>query len=114
MAHGLLIVLASLVLEHRLQGARASVVKACGLSSCGSQALEHRLSSCGARAQLIRALWDLPGSGVEPESPVSAGGFFTAEPPGSPQLCSFKKHSKQKLQRVRSLLCLTWVIQACS
>ena len=30
-------------------GARASVVVACGLSSCGSQALERRLSSCGAR-----------------------------------------------------------------
>ena len=29
---------------------RASVVVACGLSSCGSRALEHRLSSCGAQA----------------------------------------------------------------
>ena len=33
----------------RALGARASVVVACGLSSCGSQALERRLSSCGAR-----------------------------------------------------------------
>ena len=31
-------------------GTRASVVAAHGLSSCGSQALECRLSSCGARA----------------------------------------------------------------
>ena len=31
-------------------GARASVVVAQGLSSCGSRALEHRVSSCGARA----------------------------------------------------------------
>ena len=31
-------------------GAWASVVVACGLSSCGLQALEHRLSSCGTRA----------------------------------------------------------------
>ena len=31
-------------------GARASVVVACGLSSCGSRALEHRVSSCGSRA----------------------------------------------------------------
>ena len=31
-------------------GARASVVAARGLSSCGSWALEHRLSTCGARA----------------------------------------------------------------
>ena len=28
-------------------GAQASAVVACELSSCGSQALEHRLSSCG-------------------------------------------------------------------
>ena len=31
-------------------GTWASVVVACGLSSCGSRALERRLSSCGARA----------------------------------------------------------------
>ena len=41
-ARGLLIGVASLVAEHRLS--------ARGLSSCGSQALERRLSSCGARA----------------------------------------------------------------
>ena len=31
-------------------GVQASVVVACGLSSCGSWALERRLSSCGAGA----------------------------------------------------------------
>ena len=31
-------------------GTRASVVVAHGLSRCGSQALEHRLTSCGAQA----------------------------------------------------------------
>ena len=31
-------------------GTQASVVVACWLSSCGSQAVEHRLSSCGTRA----------------------------------------------------------------
>ena len=31
-------------------GMRASVVVVCGLSSCGSRALERRLSSCGTRA----------------------------------------------------------------
>ena len=34
----------------RALGARASVVVARGLSSCGLWALEHRLSSCGAQA----------------------------------------------------------------
>ena len=29
-------------------------------------------------------MWDLPGSGIEPMSPVLTGGFFTTEPPGKP------------------------------
>ena len=48
--HGLLLAVASLVVEHRLQGTWASVVTACGVSSCSSQALEHRLHSFGAPA----------------------------------------------------------------
>ena len=53
--HGLLIVVAShcggfSCCGAQALGVRASVVVACGLSSCGSQALEHRLSSCGAQA----------------------------------------------------------------
>ena len=47
---GFLIAVASLVVEHGLLGVRASVVVAHGLSSGGLRALEHRLSSCGARA----------------------------------------------------------------
>ena len=34
----------------RALGARASVVVARGLRSCGSRALERRLNSCGTRA----------------------------------------------------------------
>ena len=34
----------------RALGAQASVVVTCGLSSCGTRALERRLSSCGAWA----------------------------------------------------------------
>ena len=37
-------------------GVQASVVVAHGLSSCGSRALERRLSSCGARAQLLSGM----------------------------------------------------------
>ena len=45
--HGLLIAVASLVAEHKSAlGERTSVVVAHRLSSCGSQALERRLSSC--------------------------------------------------------------------
>ena len=55
--------------------------RACGLSSCCSWALEHRLSKCGKRAQLLCSMWDRPGSGVKPISPTLAAGFFTTEPP---------------------------------
>ena len=48
--HGLLIVVASLGAEHGLSGVQTSVAEACGLSGCGSPALEHVLSSCGAQA----------------------------------------------------------------
>ena len=72
--HGLLIAVASLVVEHGLQ--------ARGLSSCGSRALEHRLSSCGAQAQLLRGMWDLPGPGLELVCPALAGRFLTTAPPG--------------------------------
>ena len=37
-----------------------------GFSSCGFQALEHRLDSCGTQAYLLCHRWDLPRSGVEP------------------------------------------------
>ena len=56
---------------------------ACGFSSCSSWALEHRLNSCGAWAQLFHSMWHLPRSGIEPMSPPLADGFFT-ESPGKP------------------------------
>ena len=55
-----------------------------GLSSCLSQALERRLNNCGAQAQSLCGMWDLPGPGIEPVSPALAGGFLTAEPQEKP------------------------------
>ena len=53
------------------------------LRSTGSRwALECRLSSCGARAQLLHGMWDLPRPGIEPVSPALAGRFLTTAPPG--------------------------------
>ena len=57
-----------------------------GLSSCSSRALEHRLSSCGARPWLLCGMWDLSRPGIEPMSPAVAGRFFTTEPPGKPYI----------------------------
>ena len=70
---GLLIAVASLVVEHRHVG----------------------FSSCGARAQLLRGMWDLPRPGLEPVSPALAGGFSTTAPPRkSPQMLILNMASK--------------------
>ena len=63
---GPLTVAASLVAEHRLQ--------------------TRRLSSCGARAQLLRGMWHLPRPGLEPVSPALAGRLSTTVPPGKPHI----------------------------
>ena len=52
------------------------------------RAPEHRPSGCGTQTSLPRGMWHLPGSGIEPVSPVLAGRFFTTEPPGSPGAAS--------------------------
>ena len=65
-------------------GARASVVVARGLSSCGSRALECRLSSCGTRAYVALRHVGSSGPGLESVSPALAGGFLTTAPPGKP------------------------------
>ena len=63
---GLLIAVASLVLEHKLKGVRASIIWAHGLSSCSCWVLEHRLSSCGMWALLPHEMWDFPRPGIQP------------------------------------------------
>ena len=64
----------------RALGAWASVVIVCGLSSCDSWALEHRLNSCGTWAQLLCSRWNLTGPGIETVSPASAGRFLSTAP----------------------------------
>ena len=67
--HRLLIVVACLV-----AGVWASVVVACGLSSCG------------ARDWLFHGMWDLPGPGLKPVFPALTGRFLTSTPPGNSML----------------------------
>ena len=54
-----------------------------GLSGRGAQALELKASSiCGSWASLPCGMWDLPGPGLKPVSPVLSGRFFlTTGPP---------------------------------
>ena len=63
---GLLIAVASLVVEHGLWGTRASIAVACGLNSCGSPVLQHSLSSCVRQTLLLGGTWDLPRQGSNP------------------------------------------------
>ena len=73
----LIVGVASLVADHRLQATQASVAAACGISSCVSWALEHGINSCGTWVQLLHGIWDPPESKIEPVSPALAGRFFT-------------------------------------
>ena len=59
----LLLAVASLVAEHRLQSAWASVVAVL------------RLHRCGVWAQLLPGMWNLPGPGIKPMSPALTSGF---------------------------------------
>ena len=69
-AHSLLIAVASLAEQLRLQGVQAVVAVPCGLHSWGSRALGHRLNSWGSRAWLPCCMWHLPASGIELTSPA--------------------------------------------
>ena len=39
-------------------------------------------STCGAQANLLCGIWNLPKPGIEPVSPALAGGFLSTVPPG--------------------------------
>ena len=73
----------------RSTGSRRTGLSTCGwqalehrLSSCGPRAPELRLSSCGARAQLLRGTRNPPGPGPKPPFPAPAGRLPTTAPPG--------------------------------
>ena len=73
----------------RCAGFSCGVFSCCGARALGARAsvvVARGLSSCGARASLLRGMWDLPGPGLEPVSPALAGGFLTTAPPGKPYL----------------------------
>ena len=59
-------------------GAWAS--QCCGFSCCGAQALGR-----WASVVVAHGMWNLPGPGIEPLSPVLAGGFLPTAPLGKSQ-----------------------------
>ena len=87
----------------RALGARASVVVARGLGSCGT------------RGQLPSGMWDLPRPGLEPMSPALAGGFLSTVPPGKPnplllfpQIIHLREgqHRKGRMREAQKTSCL--------
>ena len=58
-----------------------------GFSSCGSWAVECRLSSCGAQSYLLHGMCDLLRPGLEPMFPALADGFLNTAPPGKSLSC---------------------------
>ena len=63
-------------------GAQASHPGDFSLRSTGSTV--RGLHSCGTWAYLLRGMWDLLRSGIEPMSPALAGRFFTTQSLGNP------------------------------
>ena len=53
-------------------------------------------------------MWDLPGPGIKPVSPVLQGGFLTTRPPGKP--LSFPEENN-RIGKTKELLKKTGVIK---
>ena len=71
-----------------------------GFSYRGAQAQGSWLGSCGARASLLSAKWDLPGAGIQPVSPALAGRLLSTVLPGkSPGLGFPYSNSVRELLR---------------
>ena len=77
-----------------LQGTPALVAAARGLSSRGSRAPEHMLTSCGAVASLRGGVWDPLGLETEPVSPALAGRFLSTVPPGKSGRVWFRERAR--------------------
>ena len=90
----------------RLSGCGVWASHCGGFSCCGAQALGPGLGSRGSWVYSTDPVvethglscsktgrWDVPRSGIEPMSPALAGGFFTTEPPGQPNLGRLSKNS---------------------
>ena len=72
-----------------------------GFSSCGSWALERRLSSCGTGLSCSTACGIFLDQGSNPCPPALTGRFLTTAPPGkSPQML-LKKWGKRKIRGKR-------------
>ena len=81
-------------------GSRWAGSSSCGrLSSCGSQALQPGLSSCGTQAPLLRGVWNTPRPGIEPAPPALTGRRPSTVPPGKSKRVHFAHSPETSLPR---------------
>ena len=68
-----------------MRGRLIEVTSRCGAQTLGTQASVVAVTdsvSCSGWVYLLRGRWNLPGPGIEPMPPASAGGFLITGPPG--------------------------------
>ena len=79
--------------------------RACELSSCSSQTLDHRLNSCGKWASLPHGMWDLLRSETEPVSSALPGRFFTSDTLGKSPMSLLNLVAQRQSQQGRRVIC---------
>ena len=90
----------------RALGTQASMGAVFRLCTCGSWALECRMSSCSAQTTLLCSMQDPPGPGIEPRSLALAGRFISTMPSGKCLFFVFKYlFSCYQLQYARCFNC---------
>ena len=93
--HGLLLMVASLIAEHGLGGARTSVVVAHGPNSCSYRALEHRLNTCSAQGLSCSPAYGIfPDQGLNPGLLRWQADSLPLSHQGSPRLLFFSSIKK--------------------
>ena len=99
------IAMASLIVEHRLSALGLQGLQHVGSVSCSLQALEGRLSSCGAR-DLI-ASWLVESSQTRDQTRVPlASGFLSTIPPGKSFIILFMSAGSVVISSVSLVICI--------
>ena len=75
---------AGATLHCNVRASHCGVFSGCRARAPGAQAsavVAHEISGCGAQAQLLHGMWNLPGPGMEPIFLTLVGGFLSTGPP---------------------------------
>ena len=99
------IAMASLIVEHRLSALGLQELQHVGSVSCSLQALEGRLSSCGARD--LVASWHVESSQTGDQTRVPlASGFLSTIPSGKSFIILFMSAGSVVISSVSLVICI--------